>query len=219
MNIAQTDFIFHTRLHLSELTGLSASNLEELVSLLKTVNGSAIYHHTHRFLQQHQFLSPEPPNDFAYWVSTILGEIELGERLASIDIVEFSTIRDLRTEIIRVIEDYLKNSPQAKARSAKKYEEFYFIKSISFVMSTGFKASNLSEFADILGHITIDSVYYHMFESKLRIENNTNDFSRWIEQVIGEPKLAKKIASLDPYTHTLDGLRQEIIRMVKQCHK
>jgi hypothetical protein len=31
---------------------------------------------------QHQKLSPEPPNDFAHWVTTALQEDELGERLA-----------------------------------------------------------------------------------------------------------------------------------------
>ena len=67
---ASGPFKLCTRLHLSELTGLKASNLNELLELIKTVSGSCIYHHTHRFLQQHQYLSPEPPNDFAYWVET-----------------------------------------------------------------------------------------------------------------------------------------------------
>ena len=72
-------FRLHTRLHLSELTGLKAATLNELLELIKTVSGSCIYQHTHRFLQQHQYLSPEPPNDFAYWVSTVLGEDRLAE--------------------------------------------------------------------------------------------------------------------------------------------
>jgi len=63
---AEEPFRFYTRLHLSELTGLRAATLVQFLGLLKTVSGSCIYHHTHRFLQQHQYLSPEPPNDFAY---------------------------------------------------------------------------------------------------------------------------------------------------------
>src|SRR4030043_2133367 len=90
---AQEPFQFYTRLHLSELTGLRAANVSELLALIKTVPGSCIYHHTHRFLQQHQYLSPEPPNDFAYWVSEVLGEDELGEMLASIDTVQNATLR------------------------------------------------------------------------------------------------------------------------------
>ena len=38
---------------------------------------------------QHQYLSPEPPNDFAYWVSNVLQEDRLGEQLAAIDLIQF----------------------------------------------------------------------------------------------------------------------------------
>src|SRR4030042_4271767 len=115
---AKEGFRFYTRLHLSELTGLRASTLSQLLSIIKQVPGSCIYHHTHRFLQQHQYLSPEPPNDFAYWVSKVLGEDELGEKLASIDTIQFSTVRGLRDKIIATIEDYLKNSMSAKLKFA-----------------------------------------------------------------------------------------------------
>jgi hypothetical protein len=71
-------FLFYTRWHLSELLGIKASNLRQLLEHIKDVPGSCIYHHTHRFLQQHQYLSPEPPNDFAYWVREVLGDDELG---------------------------------------------------------------------------------------------------------------------------------------------
>ena len=87
-----------TRLHLSELTGLKAATLTELLELIKTVSGSCIYHHTHRFLQQHQYLSPEPPNDFAYWVDNVLGDDRLGEKLASIDIIQYSCVQSLTGE-------------------------------------------------------------------------------------------------------------------------
>lgn len=209
-------FKFYTRLHLSELTGLRASTLSQLLELVKEVNGSCIYHHTHRFLQQHQYLSPEPPNDFAYWVSEVLGEDELGERLASIDVVQFPTIRSLREKIASIIEDYLRNNPLAKIRFAGEGEEFHFIKSVSFVLPTNYVACDLKEFVDILGKITIDSIYYHIFEARLRLERNTNDFSNWIETSIGDSKLAKEISKLDPYTHTLEGLRNTAIKIIKR---
>src|SRR3990167_3178117 len=111
---AKQPFKFYTRLHLSELTGLKASSLEQLLELIEEVSGSSIYHHTHRFLQQHQFLSPEPPNDFAYWATTTLGEEKLGERLASIDTIQYTTIRSLREKIVKTIQENLTNKPLAK---------------------------------------------------------------------------------------------------------
>lgn len=54
-------FQFYTRLSLREATGLRAVTLSRLLKFIRTVPGSVIYHHTHHYLQQHQYLTPEPP--------------------------------------------------------------------------------------------------------------------------------------------------------------
>jgi len=209
-------FRFYTRLNLAELTGVRAHNLKDLLEGIKTVSGSSIYHHTHRFLQQHLYLSPEPPNDFAYWTTSVLGEAKLGECLASIDTTQFSTIRGLREKIIETISEYVKKEPLAEKRFARRDEEFYFIKSISFILPTNYVVHDLREFADILKMITVDSIYFHIFEARLRLEKKTNDFSYWIETSLGEGELAKKIARLDPYTRTVDDLRKTLVQMVER---
>lgn len=207
-------FRFYTRLHLSELTGLKASNLPELLILIKEASDSAIYHHTHRFLLQHQYLSPEPPNDFAYWVSAALNEDRLGEKLASIDTMKYFTIRDLREKIVTTIETYLKAHPNASKRFAAEDEVFYLIKCVSFIMPTAYVANDLKEFSEILKKITVDSIYFHMFEARLRLERKSNDFSLWIGDSVGDKDLAGKILKLDPYTFTLEDLRKTLIQMV-----
>ena len=213
---AKEPFRFYTRMHLSALTGLRAAALEELLGLVRDVPGACIYHHTHRFLQQHQYLSPEPPNDFAYWMKEVLGENELGERLASIDTVQFMTIRELRDKIAATIAEYLKENPSAGKRFAHEDQQFHFIKSMSFVLPTKYTAANLSEFADILKKVTIDSLYFHIFEARLRLEKGTNDFSLWMETSLGDRDLAQRIARLDPYTQTLEDLRATIIQIVQK---
>ncbi|MFA5351029.1 MAG: DUF5752 family protein [Candidatus Omnitrophota bacterium] len=213
---AKEPFRFCTRLHLSELTGLRATTLGQLLVLIKEVPGSCIYHHTHRFLQQHQYLSPEPPNDFAYWVTDILGEDELGERLVSIDTMQYSTIRDLRDKIALTIEDCLRDSPFAKLKFARSGEEFHFMKSVSFILPTNYFVYDLEEFAKVLKKITIDSIYFHIFEARLRLEKSTNDFSYWIENSLGDKELADKISGFDPYTRTLEDLRNKIIQIVER---
>lgn len=212
---AKEPFRFHTRLHLSELTGLRATTLGQLLGLIKNVPGSCIYHHTHKFLQQHQYFSPEPPNDFAYWVSEVLSEDELGERLASIDTVQYTTIRHLREKIAATIEDYLKDNKLANLKFARTGEEFHFIKSVSFVLPTHYLAYDLKEFAEILGKVTIDSIYFHVFEARLRLERANNDFSNWLEHSLGDKELADIFARLDPYTQTLEGLRKSLIQIVQ----
>ena len=213
---AKEPFKFYTRLHLSELTGLRATTLTQLLALVKDVPGACIYHHTHRFLQQHQYLSPEPPNDFAYWVTDILGEDELGERLVSIDTMQYSTIRDLRDKIASTIEDYLRDSPFAKLKFSRSGEEFHFIKSVSFILPTNYIVYDLGGFIEVLKKITIDSIYFHIFEARLRLEKPTNDFSYWIENSLGDKELADKISGFDPYTCTLEDLRNRLIQTVEK---
>jgi hypothetical protein len=213
---AKDPFRFYARLNLSELTGLKASNLEELLECIKKVPGSSIYHHTHRFLQQHQYLSPEPPNDFAYWVSNVMGEKKLGEHLASIDTIGFNNIGDLRREFISEIEGYLQENPSSKSRFANRDEALYFIKSISFIFPTNYVANDLSEFLEMLKKITIDSIYFHIFESRLRLAKGTNDFSNWIKESVGDGKLADDIAKLDPYSYTLEELKESIVKLIQR---
>jgi hypothetical protein len=213
---AAEPFRFHTRMNLTELTGISASTIGDLLGRIKTIPGSSIYHHTHRFLQQHQYLSPEPPNDFAYWAASSLGEGELGERLASVDTVQYPTIRALRAKIVETIEEYLRSDPPARKPFARKGEEFHFKKSVSFILPTAFVAYDLRDFAEILKKISIDSIYFHVFEARLRLERGTNDFSLWIESSLGEEALAGEIARLDPYTRTLDNLRRTLIHLIEE---
>lgn len=213
---AHEPFRFYTQVHIPELTGQKAANLQQLLDLIQKVPGSVIYHHTHHFLQQHQYLSPEPPNDFAYWITDVLGEEALGEYLFSIDTIQYSTIRELRNEIVRTIENYLTQNPKSLQRFANPGQEFHFIKSVSFVFQTPYIAANLKEFHYALQKVTLDSIYFHMFEARLRLGKNTNDFSQWLEYALLEEKLANKIASLDPYTHTMENLRFALLKLVEK---
>ncbi len=213
---AKEPFKFYTRLNLTELTGLCAYNLRQMTKYIKKVPASCIYHHTHRFLQQRQYLSPEPPNDFAYWISSVLGEKELGEQIASIDTARFNNINSLRNAIIEIIDRYLKKNLLSGFRSVGNDKAFYFMKSVSFVLPTNYVTNDLKEFIVALKNITTDSIYFHTFEARLRLERETNDFSDWIKYSIGNEKLADEISKLDPYTYTLDELRAVMIKLVEK---
>lgn len=217
-SVTQTreSFQFYTRLNLTELTGLRAATLRQLAAQIKRVPGSSIYHHTHRFLQQHQYLQPEPPNDFAFWVTNVLGEDELGERLASIDVMQYSTLRELRERLAEVIESYLEENPRARRRFADPNDEFHFMKSITFILPTCFTVNDLRGFAEGLKKVAADSIYFHMLEARLRLGKETNDFSNWIDTSLGHQDLAARIAGLDPYSTTLEGLRHSLIRLVER---
>lgn len=213
---AKDPFRFMTQMSLTEITTRRARNLMELLEHLKEAPDSVIYHHTHRFLVQHQYLSPEPPNDFAYWVSAALQEEVLAEKLSAIDTVRFATIGDLRMKIVKTIEEYLARSP-GPVRDASPGEDFAFMRSLSFVLPTSYEARDLEEFSRALKKISVYSLYHHMFEARLRLSSGVNDFSRWLTEALGEAELGKSIARLDPYTQTLEGLRKKLVHLVDQA--
>jgi Family of unknown function (DUF5752) len=209
---ARQPFHFHSRLNLTLLTGLRARDLAEMLEHLRTVPGSVIYHHTHHFLVQHQYLSPEPPNDFAYWISNVLLEDRLAEELASIDVMRFSTIRELRDVLVKTIENFLERTTEL--RMAPPGQEFHFMQSVSFVLPTGIIARDLREFRDALRQVSLSALSYHMFDARLRLEQGDNDFSRWIETQVGDHELAQSLRKVDPYTHTEEGLRLRMIALI-----
>ncbi len=197
-----------------ELLERKADNIQELLEGLKVVPGASIYYHTHRFLQQHHYLSPEPPNDFAFWVSNALGLDALGEELASVDTISVHALSDLRTKYIDILGSYI-TERNARNCDCPEGQEFHFMSCRTFIIPTSYEAHDLREFRDILEKISINSIYFHVFESRLRLGKDTNDFSEWLGG-IGETQLALEITRLDPYTITLEGLRKELIQRISR---
>lgn len=194
------------------MTGIRVGNLRDLLENLKTVPESVLYQHTHRFLQQYQYLVPEPPNDFAYWVTQMLQDEKLGERLAAIDTVRFNSLEGLRQALVSAIEEHLKGGEISRESPSGK--EFHFMRAIRFSVPTRYIAHDLSEFADCLKKVSLTSLYLHIFEARMRPPLGVNDFSYWFETQLNEKDLARKVSGLDPYTQTLEGLRSRIIGFV-----
>jgi len=205
-------FQFRTKLDLTLLLGRNARNAAELHAGLLEIPAMSVYFHTHRFLQQHHYLSPEPPNDFAYWVTNVLNDDVLGERLASIDIMQYGAIEDIRQRFLTLLEEYLRSA--GRRIDAPRGEEFHFMSCQTFAFPTRHAASTLAEFKDILKTVSINVIYYHMFDARLRPELGSNVFSLWIRD-LGYPDLAQAVQALDPYSHTLEGLRNAIIRLIE----
>ena len=209
-------FRFYTSLVLQESTGLRAVTLPELIRVLRTVPLSSVYHHTHYFLLQHHYLTPAPSNDFAYWVTEVLGEEPLGELLSSVDTMEYSTLHSLRTALVHAIDGYLERNPTARFKFAAEGEEFFFLKSIHLVLPTPQVTSTLEEFAEALQRVSIRSLYFHIFSARLRLGSPTNDFAFWIGEQLQLKPLAEDLARLDPYAYTLEALRSIVLTLVRR---
>jgi hypothetical protein len=207
----EESFVFHTERRMVILTGKSARNLAELLDHIRQVSGSSIFYHTHQQYLSHHFEKPVFHNDFASWVSLALLEEPLSEKLAAIDLLAFSSLRELREAIVGTIEAYL-TKVGGRMQNCLPGQEFHFCESKSFIMPSGLVARDIPDFFAKLPKAANTSLYFHFFEARLRLERPTNDFSTWL-YYRGAEKLAQAIDKLNPYRMTMEELREEIIKL------
>ena len=163
----------------------------------------------HHAFREYTFAPGQFSNDFAQWVGEDLEEARLAERLAAIDIQEFTDLEDLRARLVEIIEDHLMNA--VEIRKAPDGREFYFLTGTALINATAYEVTTMEEFANALNNVGMRSIYFHYFDARLRLGRKTNDFSNWIEYSLNEPEIAHKINTLDPYFLTMDQLKHRII--------
>lgn len=204
-------FAFMTKVEQPILIGRQARSVSELLAGIESVPVSSVYYHTHRFLEQQRSISPEPPNDFAYWVANDLGNEPLAERLASIDIAHLDSVEEIRAGIAGILRRFAEEF--GDSLRAPDGEEFHFMTFQAFVLGTPLSASTVGELKECVRRTDVNSLRYHMFDARLRFGRKENDFSIWL-RAAGKAPRADRIARLDPYTQTVEGLRRRIIEIL-----
>jgi hypothetical protein len=196
-----------------ELTGYKAFSLPELLKGIKEVDGSVIFNHTHHFVLRHQYWVGQVSNDFAHWVGEVLLESELAEKLDAIEMTTCSSVRQIREQLIEIIDTHIKIAKRQPV--APDGMEFQFVRANSIVFPTRHRVKDLLQFYETIRKVSINSIYFHIFEAKLRLEKGVNDFSLWFTE-IGEEELARQVEQLDPYSNTLYYVRDQIAELIKK---
>jgi len=208
-------FYFNTSAHLLRITRYRANTLAELLEALRECPEDSIFQHTFQTLEEHHFIREGFSNDFAQWVLSACNEPGLAERLASVDIREFTMVADLRPRFLQIVEKYLQDNAEVGLRTAE--ETFYFCASDTVVMPTSFVAHTLQEFAEGLRSVSVHSIHHHFIEARLRLKLMSNDFSQWLHEDLGLPETARALNRIDIYTGTLEDVRRQIVRIVERA--
>ena len=174
-----------------EITGKKAAHLKELIDVLREVDTSSIFYHVHHAFREYRFAPGAYTNDFAHWVKDELGESRLAEKLANIDIKEFTDLEQIRQRIIEILFEHLNQATEI--RRAREGKEFYFCRNIGVILRTKYEAWDFGEFRKMLRKVGLRSLFFHFFEAPLRLGRKNNDFSQWILSSFGMEKLANEI--------------------------
>lgn len=212
---AKSPFEFTTAAHLLRICRQRASNLGELLEALRIVSDDSIFQHTFRTLQEHHFIPQGFSNDFAHWAFAACNEVSLAERLASLDVREYTSLASLRERLVKIVEEYIQQNPRSKDRTA--LEPFFFCASETVVIPTSFSAHNLEEFIEGVENVSLHSIHYHFIEARLRLKLTSNDFSVWLERELELSVLAEQLNRIDIYTSTLQEVRLQIVRTLRSA--
>jgi Family of unknown function (DUF5752) len=205
-------FVFKQCITILKATGKKARNLRELRASLASVSPQSLFHHTHQYLLKGHIL--EYTNDFAHWAGESLEERALAEHLSNIDPYDYVDIERLRTELIKQLDEYLERFPEP--RDAMSGDEFFFNETIMLVFPAGVRVRNLAEFLMAIRYADTSSLYYHFYDARQRLGEAADDFSTWFESALGKSELAKRIRAIDPFMHSLEGIRELISRAVEE---
>ena len=80
----------------------------------------------------------------------------------------------------------------------------------------GVRARNLAEFLIALKYVDAGCIYFHFYEARSRVDAETDDFSKWFEEGLGKAELARKVRAIDPFMHSVEGIRELIGELVEQ---
>jgi hypothetical protein len=210
---ARSPFYFNSASHLIRIVREQAHTLGDFAEALRKCPDDAIFQHTFQTLQEHHYIREGFSNDFAHWAFAACNEVGLAERLSAIDIREFTSIKVLRETLVSTVDDYLKQNPRVRERSA--FEPFYFCANDTVVIPTPFVARNLAEFIDGLTRVGLHSIHYHFIDARLRLKLNSNDFSLWLEDELDMGTLADRVNRIDIYTSTLQDVRRRILKILE----
>ena len=128
-------FEFYTVAYLTRICNQKASTLAELVTGLDECSDASIFNHTFQTLGSHHFLTEGFSNDFAQWVLSSANRSELAEQLAGLDVRDYVSLAELRTDLRRLVADYCGAHPLYAEQNA--LEDFYFCESSEVTMSFG----------------------------------------------------------------------------------
>ena len=197
---------------LIQILGLRADDERELAETLEEVSLDCIHYHTHGHFLRHGFVGAPYPNDFATWAAIQVRDRVLGERLGVVSPMDFSSLEELREEILAIIDDHL--SHLNIVPRVVFGEPFDFMQSRIVEVPTGATAGTLEEFRAGLATIQPSAIYFHTIEAPRRLARPETDFAAWLREGLGLDRLAAAVNRVDPHAGSLERLRTELLRLL-----
>lgn len=196
-------------------TGTKAQTLIDLRDKIEIIHPSSIYFHFWGGRLRTAFEHREYHNDFSDWAHRCLHDDILAERIEVINPTEYSTMEELRNELIETLETRL--DEQEAVPWAKSDQQFHFIMSRIVIFHTKYSLERPQDMVDVIPHLSNSTLFYHFIDSSRRLPEQIDDFSYWLRQ-FGEPyqDLITALKKIDPYLISLADLKDKLISITSE---
>ncbi len=209
--MSQAPFRFRDAVRLNCPTGVSAATLREFREVIERSEPGVLHHHLREVPLRFTFTFWEYPNDFAIWAANALENRALAERLAVLDPFHERDIEVLRERVLDAVEASAGETSGSYPVPAG--QEFHFSSSVSVELDLGVEARNVDELVACLKEVPASSLYYHLFEGRLRTEGGWDDISLWLLGS-GLPRAAERLRDVDIYMASLESCRRLVVELL-----
>ncbi len=210
-------FYFQSSADLTRIATARAHTLNELLENLKSCSQASVFYHTFQTLHEHHYIREGFTNDFAHWAFAACNEVGLAEKLAAVDVRDFTSMESLREKFVLLLGGHLEKNPASGLRTA--FEPFYFLEAETVELPTSFVAHSVEEFAECVQNVSLGSIQHHFISARMRLKLKSNDFSVWLDEEAGLEQVATRLNRIDIYTNTLNDVRRRIYQTVTQALK
>lgn len=206
-------FRFRDAVRLNCPTGVSAATLREFRDVVERVEAGVLHHHLREVPLRFTFTFWDYPNDFAIWAASALENRALAERLSVLDAFHERDIEVLRERVLDAVEVAL--GEEGSTLPVPPGQEFHFSSSVAVELDLGVEANTVAELIARLKEVPATSLYYHLFEGRLRSPEGWNDVSLWLLES-GFPSAAHRLRDLDIYMASLESCRRVVIELLER---
>lgn len=210
---AKEPLVLHGCTELLEMTGAWAGDVGELLDGIADASPASIFYHTHGFILQHHFIPPSFINEFAKWAFRDLNVPALSEKLAGVDPADFPDVENLRWELVRILDEYVRESHIVPR--VIHGQPFYFLQAWIQTVPTGQSASTLSDLRECVRGADHGSIYYHLVETRRTLNEPGGEIGRWLRKGLGLHRMADRVAGLDTFMYSLEGLRGKLLELLE----
>jgi hypothetical protein len=204
-------FRFHDAVRLTCPTGISAATLREFRDAIERAEPGVLHHHLREVPLRFTFTFWEYPNDFAIWAANALENHALAERLAVLDPFHERDLDVLRERVLEAVEATAGEA--GGPLPVPPGQEFHFSSSVAVDLDLGVEANNVAELIARLKEVPATSLYYHLFEGRLRTADGWDDISLWLLES-GFSRTAERLRDLDIYMASLESCRRVVIELL-----